>query len=178
MKIFNFKNKQKGLTLIELLVSIGIAAVIVTVALTLFSTTSEKNKVGVEVKNVGTLSASITNLFATATDYTGLNNSVMLASNGIPASMRGSAAGTIDHVWEPASITIAASNAAGAAGVTHYRIQYSNVPRQSCVELVSALVNSFSRVNIGAAQVTNIAQITAGCGTGAGNAPAINFIGY
>jgi prepilin-type N-terminal cleavage/methylation domain-containing protein len=150
---------SKGLTLIELLVGIGIAAVIVTLALSLFSSVAEENKISQEVKNIGTIVAGVKNMFASSSDYTGLTEEILMSTNVIPQNMRLNAT-DIKHSW---ARNAAAVGIGTASANTQFTVTFNSVPQEACVGMIMATVNNADRVTVGGNAVTTPANIVTQC---------------
>ncbi len=163
MKLFSMKN-NKGLTLIELLVAIGIAAVIVTTALTLFNTTSAKNKVSGEIKNIGTLTAAIQNAYAAESTFTSLGNAVILAGSGVPSNMESSTAGNIRSGYADDGYDVQVNG----TDDTKFDIIAKDLPPKACSDIGGAYVNTFD-VMVGTTVTANVGAVATACAATAAN---------
>ena len=160
--------KQNGVTLLELLMVVGIAAVISVSALIFFKSTDESNKVAMEAKNVGTLASAIANMFAAQGSYDGLTNATLHGSNVLPDNMRG-AGGNIKHAWAADGVVVSSEKLNATSYNDVFVITYSKVPDKSCVDLMSKTYASFVAATVNGNAVTGVAAIPALCDQGLGN---------
>lgn len=170
MEFNNMKTlkKQSGVTLLELLMVVGIAAVISVSALVFFKATDESNKVGMEAKNVGTLASGIANMFAAQGSYDGLANATLVGSNVLPDNMRGPG-GTIKHAWKADGVTVSSEKLNATSYNDVFVITYNGVPDKSCVDLMSKTYASFLVASVNGTAVTGVAAIPALCDQGTAN---------
>lgn len=138
---FISRQKQRGVTLIELVVVIGIAALIVVTAMSFFSSASDSNKIKDEVANIGTLNANINRLYTSATDYSNISIDLLRQAGAVPKNMiKGT---TVQNKWGGA-VTIAAAG----TGNSRYDLTYANVPGEACTQMVAAVYAAFEKVTI------------------------------
>lgn len=121
--------KEKGLTLIESLVVVGILLGIVAIALTLYGTVMNRLNVKNESENISFMFAQVTDLFSEeGTDD--LNNELALQAGIIPKKMR-VVNGTVYNAWD-GKLTIEQGN-----GANSFEIKTEKVPSGDvCVNLV------------------------------------------
>src|SRR5690606_9597910 len=84
-KIMRIKRKVRAFTLVELLIVIGIMAVMSAGMYAVYSNVSLSQKSTQEINNLNILKGGIENLFASSSDYTGLDMP-LIAKSSIPAS--------------------------------------------------------------------------------------------
>lgn len=155
---------KKGLTLLELLMAVGIAALIAIVALTFFNQTSDATKVSNEVKNLGSLASGVNNAYASQRNYAGLNNTVILLTNAVPDVMRGPTANDIAHGWLNTGVTIAPFT--DVSPDDQFTVTYAAVPPGPCVDLATKTVASFDSLDVNGNPITagnEVALATAAC---------------
>ena len=162
----NLRN-QLGATLLELVMSIGIIAVIAISALAFFQQANEQNKITAEVSSVGALVAGIRNMYITQGDYNGLTNTIIIRSNIFPDRMRnpgavGAALNQIKTSWGTNGIVLTAEAVDGVAD-GGFVMQYNTVPRGACVDFVSKVLGNFTLVEVNDNEVTNVASIVNRC---------------
>jgi prepilin-type N-terminal cleavage/methylation domain-containing protein len=148
--------KQRGVTLIELMIGIAIIAAIIAGAIMLSSTATTANKVKDATSNVSIIKSAIINLYANEASFDGLSTSVLKSSSGIPAKLKGT--NTINSPWGVDSVSISSANSN-----TQATISYSNVPSDACVDFTKNIYQEFDAVTVGGASVTSVANITTEC---------------
>ncbi|MBN3146279.1 prepilin-type N-terminal cleavage/methylation domain-containing protein [Pectobacterium brasiliense] len=83
------KNRKyrKGFSLLELLLVLGIVAGLVVSAFIVYPKVQAAQRVEMESKNIAAIQAGVKALYASAPDYSGLNNTVALNASIFPDSM-------------------------------------------------------------------------------------------
>lgn len=155
MKSISFnRNNAKGFSLIELLLVLGVLAILLVAAFVVYPQVRDRNQANAEVSNLTSIKANINNLYAARGGlYTGLTTDVANAARAFPQSMNGGvyAAGTaISSSWGGTVTT--AVNAAAVAGIPanrSFNITYTNVPAGVCLGLVSGAAANFQSVVVG-----------------------------
>jgi prepilin-type N-terminal cleavage/methylation domain-containing protein len=160
---------QKGVTLLELLMVVGIAAVISVSALVFFKSTDESNKISMEAKNVATLASGVANMFSGQGHYNGLVNATLISSNVLPDSMRGPGGTTIKHAWSASGVSVASSQLNSVSYDDVFTITYDDVPDRSCVDLMSKTYPSFLVAEVNGTAIATVADIAPLCTLGTAN---------
>src|SRR5690606_5885816 len=96
-KIMRIKRKVRAFTLVELLIVIGIMAVMSAGMYAVYSNVSLSQKSTQEINNLNILKGGIENLFAASSDYTGLT-AELIGKSSIPSSNMMKTGGTGDQV--------------------------------------------------------------------------------
>lgn len=158
------KRKDKGATILEIIIFMGLAAFIVLMVMQGSTQATDNQKVGAEVQNLNTLKTSIRQMFSTQRVYTGLNNTVLLASSNFPEQMRvATAPGAIASGWQNEGVVVAEANVTGSAG-SGFSITYTGIPREACVDILDRTYRHFMEVSVGTDDVTGgIAAIRTAC---------------
>jgi hypothetical protein len=146
--------------------AVGIAAVIAIAALVIFKSVDSANKIGTEVKNLGIISAAVTNLYSTSPSYNGLTKAQLLTSSGLPDSIKNGTT-KMKSAWDPDGIDVV--SAPDSNGVTDgaYQINYTNVPQSACVDLASKSYSLFpGGLKVGTTAVTSVATAATACPAG------------
>lgn len=143
MKNFSSINrmKAKGFSLIEILLVIGIIAVLAIAAFIIFPQVQASSRANTEQSNIMTIAAGVKNLFNGR--YAGLTNTVAIQGNIVPASMVSGS--TINSSWGTAV------QLAPGSPTTMFTITYNNIPTEVCLKLVPGLVQNFERITLPAA---------------------------
>ena len=187
-RISSMKN-QKGLSLIELLVVIGLAAVVIATALSAYQTTSDANKVSQAVKDLGALNAGVKSAFAASPNFSGVTSEVAYKLGIVPSNMKADPANNLIESGF-GTVLIADGTGAGDAGAPTlpgtsnttrlFSITFQNVPEESCNKFVTQTSASAELISINSTfvkdqasgdTVADIAEVTANC-----NQPANNEI--
>jgi len=148
------RRNQAGLTLVEVLLVLAIAAVAIVGGTILFSTASTNQRITQTVGHVSTLASGIRRMYSTQAQYTGVDEAFALQNDIVPTDM--------------AVGTTAIRNAFGgqvgiqASGTNdlNFAITFENVPNGACVELVQAFVTQ------GAGNTSGVVGFGVGAGTG------------
>lgn len=163
MYFLSKKNKKsEGFALTELLIAVGIIAILGIAIMARMNSTNNKRLVTTEVENVTELASGIRNLYgaAGAANYTGLTNAVALNSNAVPISMRNPP--NISNSWAPAGVTL------GVVGAgAQYTITSTAVPQEFCTEIASLTLNMFVTTTVNGGAVTDPATASAACNVAA-----------
>ena len=155
-----FKTHQKGATLLELTMAIGIIAVIAIAAISFFNNASDSQKSLEATRNVAALTAGIRNQFQSQGDYLNIDNATVKLGNAFPRSMDGGPADEIKHPWSAAGITVASNTIVFAED--SFTITMDEVPQGACVDIGSKLLSDYEEVDIGGL-ITEVSEVAAGC---------------
>lgn len=148
--------KQRGFTLIEMVVVLALIAAGIGFIISRSSSASQTSKVQAEVGNLQSVTTKVKSTFASRPNYTGATTAFLLAQGAFPTSMVNGA--TVVNTWG-GNVTVAAG-----AGNTSVDITYAGVPSASCIELVAASSRNFNEVTVGATKTMNgaaVADLTA-----------------
>lgn len=152
------QKQQRGFSLVELLLVLGVLAVLLVAAFIVFPQVRDRNQANAEVTNLTTTKAGISNLYASKGGvYTGLTNAVAINARVYPTSM--TASGSSLSSWGGAVTTEVVP---GAGNERRFRITYAAVPQGVCLGLVSGAATNFEQVTVGTtAVITEAAGTTA-----------------
>lgn len=178
-KFIKFR-RSRGLTLIELLVAIGVSALIVVAAMSLWKVVGDQRKVKTELENIAFFTSAIKD-FASKNRQTyssgsyaysfQMNNSLLISANLVPKRMLVPSNPTngIKHSWTPTGLTSVQSQSLRLVGpgitIDYNIVMYYRLPRVACVELASRTFNvpDFDRVLVNNVQITSVPQVTSTC---------------
>lgn len=148
MKSLNFnRNTAKGFSLIELLLVLGVLAILLVAAFVVYPQVRDRNQANAEVSNLTTIKANINNLYASrGGNYDGLTNEVAVNARAFPQNMVVGDATAADAVQAAWGGVVAVDEGATAREFT---ITYNEVPQGVCLGLVSGAAGNFSGIEVG-----------------------------
>lgn len=155
-----FKAKHAGFSLIELLLVLGVLAILLIAAFVVYPQVRDRNQANAEIQKITAIKANLTNLYASrGGNYTGMLASTVIQAKAVPAS---SVEGTlIKSAWGKEimfSVDSGASTATMTPGRTfpqgrYYSIIYAEVPNSICLPLVSGAAGNFQGIRVNDTQV-------------------------
>lgn len=148
------KNKLKiknGFSLIEMLLVLGVLAVLLIAAFVVYPKVRANVIAEKEVKNIAMIQAGISNLYKGQSSFQSLNNTLLVNAKIVPESM-------ISRTTNPPGIVNESGGTVTVAGVPEYNysqywITYTQVPSEVCQKLAEGLVASSEALNVGGIQV-------------------------
>lgn len=149
MKSLTFnRNTAKGFSLIELLLVLGVLAILLVAAFVVYPQVRDRNQANAEVSNLTTIKANINNLYASrGGNYEDLSNVIAINARAYPPNMVSGT--TANSAWgSPVNV---AANAAATAGMQPNRsftITYNAVPEGVCLGMVSGAAGNFADITI------------------------------
>lgn len=177
----SIQRNQGGFSLVEILLVLGIIAILAIAAFIIFPQVQASNRANTEQTNITTLAAGIKNLYGATRNYNGVSATVVNQARIAPASMNGGdpAATALSSSWS-ADVAIAPSAAvAGPPAIPAGRaftITYSAMPSEVCTKLVPGLLQNFEAIQVGSTNLTKTtapgAVVTA-CNAGAGTVDVV-----
>lgn len=152
---------QKGMTLIELIIVIGIGGLILLGVLAYYTTATARAENDREVRNVQSMLSEVRNLYIGRGTY-GTNDMTpaLITSRAIPESMLqtvdvgGTPTVQVRNSWN-GQVTVRGAG-------SEFRVLYAGVPSAACARLVPAVLAAFQGVRIGGAVADG--DVTAGAG--------------
>lgn len=175
------KTKNKGFTLLELLLSFAIILVAAIVAFYIYPKVKANSEASIENSNLSVLQTGIKTLYQSKSNYIGLNSKVLLDAMLVPNTMV--SGNFIVNTWK-AIVFIGVSSEVNFGD--SYIIVYTDVPQISCVKIISGVSDNFKKITVGYSAVVkdtkeglqdlNMALVTESCKAG-GNFNMIQFVG-
>ena len=162
----NYKKRiNKGFTLTEVLLAIGISALIIITIFIAYPRAVASKNARAEVSNISTIRAGMSSLFAGVpleSQSTSSNmNSIFVKAGVVPDDMISNASsGTLENIWGgDVYLGTTAIN-----GRKSFAIQYNFVPVEECVKMVTAAAPFFDQIIIAAKFSSNTGGIMSGGG--------------
>jgi prepilin-type N-terminal cleavage/methylation domain-containing protein len=169
-------NLQQGMTLIEVMVSLSIFALVVGGALALFGSTSASQTTTQMKSDLSALRVAVKSLYFGQGGYgtVGLNE-VLINSNKVPSTMpvTGTAPNRVINTSQNGTVTVTGATA-------QYTIAVTNITSDVCVGMVAG-TNGWAAVQIGAGAVIStfpISPTTASTNCSASNPIAVTFTAF
>lgn len=156
MKSISFNQaKAKGFSLIELLLVLGVLAILLVAAFVVYPQVRDRNQANAEVSNLTAIKANVTNLYASkGGNYAGLTNTVAVQARVFPSNMTtstGSTSSTANSAWGGTVAVVAAGT--GTSANREFTVTYSTVPSGVCLGLVSGAAGNFKQIRVGSTDV-------------------------
>ena len=141
------KRKNKGFTLVEILLVVGFIALAGIGIYTIYSKVQVSNQANTESRNLDTLRAGIKSMYGGNPNFTGLGNTVANQSRLTPDSMRNPAAANEIINSFGGQVLIAPVSLGGGTN-NGFRITYPEVPGAVCSKLVTSAGGQFNQVTV------------------------------
>ncbi len=155
-----FKAKNSGFSLIELLLVLGVLAILLVAAFVVYPQVRDRNQANAEIQKVTAIKANLTNLYASnGGNYTGMTTPTVIQAKAVPAaSVEGN---TVKSAWGKDimfSVGSGASTATMTPGRTfpdgrYYSIIYAEVPNSICLPLASGAAGNFQGIRVNNIQI-------------------------
>lgn len=134
------EKNESNISIIEAAMFFGIFGLITTLIFTTFSLASTANHINAESNNLASINTGIKTLYANQTDYSSINNSILISSGVIPSSM------ISNH--SIVSILGGDINIKPSVFNNHsgYSISYSNIEKKYCTKLIYSNIKNFNQI--------------------------------
>lgn len=147
----SYINKQRGFSLVEILLVLGIIALLAIAAFIIFPQVQAANRANTEQANITTMAAGIKNLYGSTRNYAGVTPRILVQARIAPTSMyaNNTAATTLTSAWS-GDVSV------GPTGTNNsqFIITYAGVPTEVCTRLVPGLLSNFQTVTVGSTAVS------------------------
>ncbi|WP_395794389.1 type 4 pilus major pilin [Aquimonas sp.] len=147
------KTHQKGLTLLEALVSIGLLMAALALVGALARSGQQQNSINQALNLLASIDATVRTHYGVRESYTGLNTSTAVQLGAIPAAM---ARETLPGNWAAAhawggELFVGANSWDGVAVVADagFFIQFNGLPREACISLILQAGTNYRGVAVG-----------------------------
>ena len=122
-------NKLRGVTLIEALLFLGIGAVVLIGAFSIFNNASNSAKMNEAQTQIQAYISGVKSLYGSRDTYASVNNQVMIAAGKVPENaVRGT--GGLQNPWSGTTTITGAAN--------WFEIELAALPDEACIALLSA----------------------------------------
>jgi prepilin-type N-terminal cleavage/methylation domain-containing protein len=177
MKLMQHKGRQAGVTLMELIASLAVMAVIVVGAVALYTSATTSEKSTTLSRDVMALQTATKTLYSGQGNYGNGNlNNVLVTSKKVPASI------VVDTTSNPNTLTHSANGTVNIIGNgTGFEIHLSNITPELCVPLMTG-ASGWTSVKIGTTdgggtpRTPPVAPATASADCSVPNATYLTFI--
>ena len=154
--------KQNGITLLELLMVVGIAAVIAVASLVFFRTSSSQSEIKIEIDKLATVTTAIRNTVGQQPTYAGLDNSYVRSLPSVPETFLQGPSPTLSTRWATNGVTVQPINLQG--NLDAFYTEYVRVPDKDCVDFTNKLsFKQFRQIFVNGTLVTNVSELTTEC---------------
>lgn len=140
------KRKNKGFTLVEILLVVGFIALAGIGIYTIYGKVQVSNQANTESRNLDTLRAGVKSMYGGNPNFTGLTNTVANQSRLTPDSMRTATITEIINTFG-GQVVIAPVGLGGGTN-NGFRITYPSVPSAVCSKLVTSAGSQFNQVTV------------------------------
>lgn len=150
----SIQRNQGGFTLVEILLVLGIIAILAIAAFIIYPQVQASNRANTEQSNLTAITAGTKNLFGSTRDYGPATNAVLNVARVFPAGMNGGKFGSTDTVsssWS-GSVTVTGDTCLGvssaAANTRCFQVLYAGMPSEVCSKLVPGLLTNYKLIKI------------------------------
>lgn len=159
------KKNQKGVTLIETLMVIGLALGMATIGYNLYQKAQEGNKTNKAINEVSQVQQAVARMYQSNPNVSTIANSVLSTANAWPSTMVSSGAGTAGAVIKNAfggNVTVAPSTGTAPLNSTNfYQMTFNDIPQQACVDIANAVASNFYLATINDTSVKSVSELSA-----------------
>lgn len=149
--------RSRGFSLIELLLVLGVLAILLVAAFAIYPQVRDQNHANKELMNLSSIKASVENLYAAGPGgFEGLNTAIANQAGVFPQSMNNgdrSAEAKITTAWGTNVLLGHATRGSGTnlppAQGRAFSIRYDSIPTQGCMVLATAAATTFDDVWVG-----------------------------
>ncbi|MCO5781382.1 type 4 pilus major pilin [Citrobacter meridianamericanus] len=168
---------KKGFSLLELLLVLGIIAALVVAAFIVYPKVQASQRAQTESNNIATMQAGIKALYASASSFSGLTNSVAVQAKIFPDNMLNSSGSSATPINVFKGTVELASSDTGPSGLSgsSFTITYDSIPAAECTKIVSAVASNFYIASVNGVEVKsaggvlNVALTASSCSDATSN---------
>lgn len=144
------KKKNKGFSLLEIILVLAVAAGFIIGVFTLLSKSQMNSKATQETRNILTLQSEIQRMYQGQPNYNGLSTSLMIQAKIVPDSMLANPGSTSSDILNSFGGKIIPGIVTGGFNLSLY-----SIPTEACAKIVPAVANTFHTIVINNATVKN-----------------------
>ena len=133
--------KRKGYSLLEITIGLAVLSIVLVAVLYMYPKLKSSSNINNEMVNINTIVTGINSIYNGNSNYSGLNNKVLIQAKIIPTSITTDPSGKILNSWS-GDIIIKSEMSTGNG--TLINITYTDVPRDQCIKFVTAVEKMFS----------------------------------
>lgn len=150
--------KQKGVTLIEVLAVVIIGVLIIVGAFTLYGNAQSKQNENATMTGIMSIQANVRDLFY-GQGYGDVNNDTMVKANGIPSSFQVDDTATPNTITHPLGGDVSVST---GDSNSEFNITVGGVPRATCITMAGRN-SGFLEVTVNGTAVENSGEAAGQC---------------
>ena len=172
-----FRNKQAGLTLIELMIAMGIGIALVAVVIGVAASVRADNKASqlqTQILQISSQAQSLSN----GTSTTGITTAALINSGKIPASWIQAGESGTSTIRSPYGFPIEIAGGSGADS-NEIVISTTHVPNSACTTVSTNTRATFKRIEVGSATLnsqSNPGDVTTACAGDESSETSISFV--
>ena len=142
---------HQGFSLVEILLVLGVIAVLALAAFLIFPQVQSSSQADVEAKNLTAITAGVHNLYLGRVSYADVTTTVVYQASIFPKSMVGDTSRNPPSILHGGGGTVEVVPEAPAN--KRFKVLYHTVPTGLCQKLVTGVGRNFERVEVGAVVV-------------------------
>lgn len=156
--------RSAGATLFEIIMVVGLMAVITIGSFMYYNSASQQSKVQEALSELDSISTIVQNIYATSTNYSGLSETVVVNSGSAGSNIKSSIVGQLKHPWDSSTAAVVlAANLAVVPVASSFLITYTLIPQGACVDLVSKAFNRYPAIRVNGTSITNAGTASLAC---------------
>ena len=162
------KKIKKGFTLTEVLLVLGVAAIIIMLIFLVLPKVLSASKSSQDIKNLTSLQNSIHEIYGSQASYNGVSADVLLKARAIPENMLANPAQSNSDIINAFSGKVFLGQV-----INGFSIAFANIPPDACVKMVTAVAPLYYQITANGVNVKayystpqmDIGNVTTQCAT-------------
>lgn len=158
---FSMKKANDGFSLIELLLVLGVIAILLVAAFVVYPQVRTKQMVNKELVGLRTITASIQSMYASKKNYLGFSANTLVQAHLVPSNMRNLTNGRATNMAGAAmTFTPYGESDTSLSGTYRPRIRVfsPNIPEEACVDLALGVSDFSEHLYVGAASSLSFSE--------------------
>ena len=151
------KRREEGLTLIEASMVLALSAVVVAGVMLYYEAATDNNRLQNALGELGGIQTAIQTLYSGASNYTGLQYSVLTGNSSIPPSYATVSGGVLAGLTNPWGGAVKLTVPTVVPANSEYQLEFDGVPQSACTPFASQQLGSQMvsvTINTGTAHIT------------------------